>query len=95
LADAHDSKSCSFWSVGSTPTTGIKKRSRIKTSTIMLRSFFSFLNTTKKLRIVCCKSCVVHGEWEVFMARRGDLTNEELKIIKKKITDEEAFIYMR
>ena len=23
LADAHDSKSCSFWSVGSTPTTGI------------------------------------------------------------------------
>ncbi len=22
LADAHDSKSCSFWSVGSTPTTG-------------------------------------------------------------------------
>lgn len=25
LADAHDSKSCSFWSVGSTPTTGILK----------------------------------------------------------------------
>lgn len=26
LADAHDSKSCSFWSVGSTPTTGIKMK---------------------------------------------------------------------
>lgn len=26
LADAHDSKSCSFWSVGSTPTTGILKK---------------------------------------------------------------------
>jgi hypothetical protein len=25
LADAHDSKSCSFWSVGSIPTTGIEK----------------------------------------------------------------------
>ena len=25
LADAHDSKSCSFWSVGSIPTTGIER----------------------------------------------------------------------
>lgn len=25
LADAHDSKSCSFWSAGSTPATGIQR----------------------------------------------------------------------
>lgn len=25
LADAHDSKSCSFWSAGSTPATGIRR----------------------------------------------------------------------
>ena len=40
LADAHDSKSCSFWSVGSTPTTGIVKRFNINALPYMARRFY-------------------------------------------------------
>lgn len=43
LADAHDSKSCSFWSVGSTPTTGILK------NPFLLRNGFLFFILTQRI----------------------------------------------
>jgi hypothetical protein len=89
LADAHDSKSCGEIRVGSTPTTGITKPSNTKTSTIMLRSFLFAFNTIKITqnrvpRIVCRVGGFI-------VSRRKNLTAEELQIIKKTISDQEAF----
>ena len=44
LADAHDSKSCSFWSAGSTPATGIK----VQKEPLRNQGFFLFLYTIEK-----------------------------------------------
>jgi hypothetical protein len=56
LADAHDSKSCSFWSVGSTPTTGTITYKFIKSVLYAL----AFLFTLKAVRPSYVNLFLVH-----------------------------------